>query len=59
MWTGEVQEAKTVNVLLVFGRDGNPMDGAFDVVSGEQAECITSVDSDGRILRFEPLPFAS
>jgi len=57
--TGEVQETKPVNVLLVSGRNRNPMDGALDIVSGEQIESITSVDSEGRILGFDPLPLAA
>ena len=35
LWTGEVQETKTVDVLLVFWRDSNSMNGALDVVSSE------------------------
>ena len=31
VWTGEVQEAKTVNMLLVFGGDGNPEIGRAHV----------------------------
>ena len=58
MWTGEVQEAEAVNVLLVLGGDGNPVDGALDVVCGEQVESVTSVDGKGRILGFGPLPLA-
>lgn len=58
VWTGEVQKTKTVNVLLVFWRDGNPMNGALDVISGEQAESVTDVDGKSRILRFDPLPLA-
>ena len=50
VWTGEVQETKTVSVLLILGRDGNPMDGALDVVSGEQAERVAGIDSKGRVL---------
>jgi len=57
--TGEVQETKAVNVLLVSGRDCNPMDGALDIVGGEQVESVTSVDSEGRILGFDPLPVAT
>ena len=56
MWAGEVQETKTINVLRVFWRNRNPMDGALDIVSGEQVESVTSVDSEGRILGFDPLP---
>ena len=59
VWTREVQETKTINVLLVFGRDGNPVDGAFDIVSGKQVEGVASVDGNGRILGFDPLPFAT
>ena len=59
VWAREVQESKAVNMLLVFGRDGNPMDGALDIVSGEQVENVTSVDSKGRILGFDPLPLVS
>ena len=59
VWTGEVQETKAVDMLLVFGRDGNPVDGALDIVGGEQVESITGVDSKGRILGFDPLPLAT
>lgn len=59
MWTREIQETKTVNVLLVLGRDGNPMDGALDIVSGEQTESVASVDGKGRVLGFDPLPLAA
>ena len=48
-----------MNVLLVFGRDGNPMNGALDVVSSEQVESVASVDGKGPILGFDPLPFAT
>ena len=54
MRAGEVQETKAVNVLLVSRRDRNPMDGALDIVSGEQVESVTGVDSEGRILGFDP-----
>ena len=46
-------------MLLVLGRDGNPMDGALDVVGGEQVESVTGVDGQGRILGFDPLPFST
>ena len=59
MRTREVQETKAVDVLLVSGRDRNPMDGALDIVSGEKVESVTSVDSEGRILWFDPLPLAT
>ena len=59
MRTREVQETKAVDVLLVSGRDRNPMDGALDIVSGEKVESVTSVDSEGRILWFDPLPLAA
>ena len=59
MWTGEVQETKAVDVLLVSWRDRDPMDGALDIVSGEQVKSVTSVDSEGRILWFDPLPLAT
>ena len=35
------------------------MDGTLDVVSGEQVESVTSVNSNSRILGFDPLPFAT
>lgn len=35
------------------------MDGALDIVGGEQVESVTSVDSEGRILGFDPLPVAT
>ena len=44
-WTGEVQDTKTDNVLLVLGRGGNPVDRALDVVGSKQIEGITSIDS--------------
>ena len=58
-WTGEVQDTKAVNVLLVLGRDGNPVDRAFDIVGGKQVEGITSVDGNHCILGFNPLPLAA
>lgn len=54
----EVQKAKTVDMLLVLGRDGNSVNGALDVVGGEQVEGVTGVDGEGRILGFDPLPLA-
>lgn len=46
-------------MLLVFGRDSNPMDGALDVISGKKAESVASVNSKGCILGFDPLPLAT
>ena len=39
-WTGEVQDTKAVNILLVLGRDGNPEDRALDIVGDKQVEGI-------------------
>ena len=43
--TGEVQDTKTDNVLLVLGRDGNPVDRALNVFGSKQVEGITSIGS--------------
>jgi len=32
------------------------MDSALDIVGGEQVQSVTSVDSKGRVLGFDPLP---
>jgi len=58
LWTGEVEDTKAVDVLLVLGRDSDPMDGALDIVSSEETESVTSVDGEGRVLGFDPLPLA-
>jgi hypothetical protein len=57
--TREVQETEAVNVLLVFWRDSDPMDGTVDMASSKQAESVTGVDGDGCVLGFDPLPFVS
>ena len=46
-------------MLLVLGRDGNPVDCALHIVGGKQVQGITSVDGNHRILGFNPLPLAA
>lgn len=59
LWTREVQETETVEVLLIFWRDNNSVNGTLDIASGEQVESVTSVDCESCILGLDPLPLVS
>ena len=55
----EVEQAKTVDVLLVLRGRSNSVDRALDVAAGQEGERITCIHGERRILRLHPLPLAS
>ena len=52
----EEKHAKTVNVSLVVRRCVDAVDGRLEEVSSQSLQRIADVDSDGLVLRLDPLP---
>ena len=40
------------------GREDTPVNGALDITTSQERECVGCVDSESRILRFDPFPFS-
>lgn len=54
----KVEEAETVYLSLILGRQRDSVDGALDVVSRQEAKCVARVDSQTAVEGLGPLPIA-
>lgn len=53
---GEVQQPKSVNMLLILRRHCHTVDGALDIASGQERQGVACVDSESSVLWLGPLP---